>query len=277
MAVEMKQEDRMELLTKKDRNKLWRRYIQYNAPGFDYVYYMGKSWPWWLKPFFKKYCSEDEYKESMARHFDFYNTEGATGSLLFGMILGLEERRVLKRDVDMETIRSLKVGLQGPIAGIGDSLIQATLIPILITIALSLCGDSGNVAGPLFYLVAIAGILVPYSYILFNKGYQLGKKSFEVISKNSLSHLTQAVAMFGILIVGCLSAQRCGVTLGIKFEVNGVETKLLDMINSIFPNLLSLLYTFFLYYLIKYKKVASTWLVYGTIIGVVVLSVIGIV
>lgn len=43
---------RKEPLTKKERNNLFRRYMTFNAPGFDYVYYMGKSWPWWLKPFF---------------------------------------------------------------------------------------------------------------------------------------------------------------------------------------------------------------------------------
>ena len=41
---------RKEPLTKKERNNLFRRYMTFNAPGFDYVYYMGKSWPWWLKP-----------------------------------------------------------------------------------------------------------------------------------------------------------------------------------------------------------------------------------
>ena len=50
---------RKEPLTKKERNNLFRRYMTFNAPGFDYVYYMGKSWPWWLKPFFKLFYNKE--------------------------------------------------------------------------------------------------------------------------------------------------------------------------------------------------------------------------
>ena len=97
---------RKEPLTKKERNNLFRRYMTFNAPGFDYVYYMGKSWPWWLKPFFKLFYNKEGYAENMSHHFDFYNCESGTAALLFGTILGLEERKALKGDVDEETIRS---------------------------------------------------------------------------------------------------------------------------------------------------------------------------
>ena len=46
---------RHEPLTQKEKNRLFARYMTINAPGFDYVYYMGKSWPWWRQPFFKKF------------------------------------------------------------------------------------------------------------------------------------------------------------------------------------------------------------------------------
>ncbi len=148
---------RKEPLTKKERNNLFRRYMTFNAPGFDYVYYMGKSWPWWLKPFFKLFYNKEGYAENMSRHFDFYNCESGTAALLFGTILGLEERKALKGDVDEETIRSIKVGLQGPLAGIGDSLIQATLLPILMTITLALCAETGSIAGQPFFQQAGQG------------------------------------------------------------------------------------------------------------------------
>ena len=200
---------RKEPLTKKERNNLFRRYMTFNAPGFDYVYYMGKSWPWWLKPFFKLFYNKEGYAENMSRHFDFYNCESGTAALLFGTILGLEERKALKGDVDEETIRSIKVGLQGPLAGIGDSLIQATLLPILMTITLALCAETGSIAGPLFYIVALFGIMIPYSYVLFNKGYALGSKAFDLVKPETLSRITEAISMFGLLVVGALAGKTC--------------------------------------------------------------------
>ena len=239
---------RKEPLTKKERNNLFRRYMTFNAPGFDYVYYMGKSWPWWLKPFFKLFYNKEGYAENMSRHFDFYNCESGTAALLFGTILGLEERKALKGDVDEETIRSIKVGLQGPLAGIGDSLIQATLLPILMTITLALCAETGSIAGPLFYIVALFGIMIPYSYVLFNKGYALGSKAFDLVKPETLSRITEAISMFGLLVVGALAGKTCNCSLAVAFESNGESVMLIDKINAIFPNLLSLGVVFLLFW-----------------------------
>ena len=47
------------------------------------------------------------------------------------MTAGLEEARANgAEDVDDETINGLRAGLMGPIAGIGESLVVGTVIPI---------------------------------------------------------------------------------------------------------------------------------------------------
>lgn len=266
-----------EPLSKKELNRLFRRYMTVNAPGFDYVYYMGKSWPFWLKPLFKKYYDKDGYAEQMSRHFDFYNSESGTAALLFGAIVGLEERKAIKGDVDPETIRSVKVGLQGPLAGIGDSLIQATLLPILMTITLSLCAENGSILGPLFYIVALFGIMIPYSYILFDRGYRFGSKAFDLVSPALLGRITDAISMFGLMVVGALASKTCAASLSVAFESSGEQVLLIDQLNAIFPNLLSLLVVFLLFWLMKYKKVGSLWIVYGLLIVVAALALVGIV
>ena len=268
---------RKEPLTEKEKNKLYRRYLTYNAPGFEYVHYMGKSWPWWLKPLFRWFYNDEGYAKALSRHFDFYNSETTTGSLLFGVIVGLEEQKALHENIDEETIRSIKVSLQGPLAGIGDSLIQATLLPILITIAMALSGDNGSVAGPLFYIAALFAILIPYSYFLYKKGYALGSKAFSLLAPETLSRITEAVSAFGLLVVGSLAAKVCTPSLALSFTSNGEEVMLIDKINSIFPGLLGIGIVFLLYWLMKYKKVSSVWIVYGMIIGVTVLALLGIV
>ena len=39
-------------LTKEERNRLYLRYLLFGCPGVDAIYIQGKSWPWWLLPFY---------------------------------------------------------------------------------------------------------------------------------------------------------------------------------------------------------------------------------
>lgn len=65
---------------------------------------------------------------------------------------GLEEARANGDSVDDETINGMRAGLMGPIAGIGDSLIVGTLIPVLLGIALGL-SNGGSPVGAIFYII----------------------------------------------------------------------------------------------------------------------------
>ena len=98
------------------------------------------------------YDSKEEQKEAMQTYTAFFNTEPQLGSLVVGITAGLEEARANGDAVDGETINGMRAGLMGPIAGIGDSLVVGTLIPVLLGIALGLSKD-GNIAGALFYIV----------------------------------------------------------------------------------------------------------------------------
>ena len=53
-------------------------------------------------------------------------------------------------EIDDEMINGIRAGLMGPLAGIGDSLIVGTYIPILLGIALGFA-EGGSILGPLFY------------------------------------------------------------------------------------------------------------------------------
>ena len=90
-------------------------------------------------------------------------------------------------------ITAIKSGLMGPVAGIGDSLIQATLIPILITLTIAISGESGSPLGPIFYTVALLAIILVFGKVLFNNGYRLGKKSLEFFGNAGISDITKDV------------------------------------------------------------------------------------
>ena len=99
------------------------------------------------------YDTKEEQKEAMQTYTAFFNTEPQLGSLVVGITAGLEEARANGDAVDSETINGMRAGLMGPIAGIGDSLIVGTLIPVLLGIALGL-SKGGNISGAIFYIIA---------------------------------------------------------------------------------------------------------------------------
>lgn len=85
------------------------------------------------------YDKKEDQARSMKTYTAFFNTEPQLGTVIVGMTAGLEEARANgTEDVDDETINGLRAGLMGPIAGIGDSLVVGTVIPILLGIALGM-------------------------------------------------------------------------------------------------------------------------------------------
>ena len=61
----------------------------------------------------------------------FYNTEAVFGSVINGITIAMEEQKAKGAPIDDETITSVKSGLMGPMAGVGDSLDWATFKPII--------------------------------------------------------------------------------------------------------------------------------------------------
>ena len=93
----------------------------------------------------------EEYKAAILRHMQFFNTEPHIGGVIPGIVLAMEEQRANGAPITDEAINGIKTGLMGPFAGIGDTLWQGTLTPILLAFGISL-GAQGNLLGPVLYL-----------------------------------------------------------------------------------------------------------------------------
>ena len=93
----------------------------------------------------------------------------------------MEEERANGAPITDEAINGVKTGLMGPFAGIGDTLWQGTLTPILLAFGISL-GSQGNLLGPVIYTLLMFGIMFPVAYICWMKGYSLGKEGIERFS-----------------------------------------------------------------------------------------------
>ena len=170
-----------ERLTKKERNKLWNRYMWFNNGCTNFQNFYGNGWAWVLRPLFEKYYNKDGVIEGMQNHLDWYNCEAQTASVIAGVVVGMEEERAVTGKVSADVIRATKASLQGPVAGIGDSVVQGTLIPLLLGIGVSLTQSTG-VLGPLFYIFSYLAIIVFGSHILFNQGYRLGRNAMATLT-----------------------------------------------------------------------------------------------
>ena len=116
-----------------------------------------------MLPIVEELCDQKKIKEkAMHTYTAFFNTEPQLGSLIVGITAyGPTIRKALMR----KQSSSLRAGLMGPIAGIGDSLVVGTLIPVILGIALGL-SNGGSPVGAIFYIVVWKSSCVFLEYVL---------------------------------------------------------------------------------------------------------------
>ncbi len=214
------------------------------------------------------YDTKEERSEALKRHITLYNSESQVGSIVNGIVCGLEEANANKACTP-ELISSVKVALIGPTSAIGDSLWVATIIPILLTIALSISQASANISwiGSLLYMIVYPLGTFLISWYLFKLGYKSGLEGMQTfMADGTLNKLTDAMTVLGLIVVGALTASFVNMSLPIQIvrDIYDATTNTVipnqvifnadNMINSIFPKLLPLSLTLAVYYLYSKKK-----------------------
>lgn len=267
------------LLSKRDVFKAYSYWMKYalscqnmermEAPGFAGMF---------ARLAHKLYDDPKQQQALVKRHMTFYNTQPMVGTVVNGIVLGMEEQRAQGIDVSDELIQSTKIALMGPLAGIGDSLFIGTLIPILLSVALGLSGESGSIAGPIFYMVSWVGIMLPFSWFTYIYGYRLGSNAINLITESSIKDKAiRFSSIIGLVVTGCVTAQY--VKFGITWEyVSGEMTKSVQsVIDGIFPGLFPLLLTILMWYLLDKKNIKLGRLFAGVFVVALVGTFLGII
>ncbi|QHM75578.1 PTS system mannose-specific EIID component [Mixta theicola] len=244
-------------LNRKDLRRCWRAWMMYNLSSMSFERLESFGFCLSMLPAANKlYPDAAQRNEMLRRHASFYNTEPQIGAIVNGMVLGLEEKKANGDPIDGETINTLKVGLMGPIAGIGDSMIPGMLIPILLSIGMALAAG-GNPLGPLFYIVAWLGIIIPGSWLLFLKGYKMGSGSVEMLVSSKSTRLREALSLLGVFVMGGVAASYVKLATGLEFITkDGVNIHLQQMLDGIFPQLLPLSVVLGCWYLMARRGVS---------------------
>lgn len=214
------------------------------------------------------YDTKEEKSEALKRHITLYNSESQVGSIVNGIVCGLEEANANKACTP-ELISSVKVALIGPTSAIGDSLWVATIIPILLTIALSISQASANLSwiGSLLYMIVYPVGTFFLSWYLFKLGYKSGLEGMQTfMADGTLDKLTNAMTILGLIVVGALTASFVNMPLPIQIvrDIYDATTNTVipnqvifnadNIVNSIFPKLLPLSLTLTVYHLYSKKK-----------------------
>lgn len=214
------------------------------------------------------YDTKEEKAEALKRHVTLFNTESQVGSVVNGIVCGMEESNA-NGECSPEIISSVKTALIGPTSAIGDSLWVATIIPILLTICLSIsqANTATSWVGAVLYMIAYPVLTCLLSWTLFKFGYKSGLEGMQTIMANGqLDKLTSTMTVMGLIVVGALTASFVSVSLPIQIvkdvydATTGtiLEAQVLfnadNMLNSIFPKILPLGLTLGVYHLYTKKQ-----------------------
>ena len=296
-------------LTKADRRSVMLR-SQFLQGSWNYERMQNGGWAYSLIPALKKlYPNKDDASAALKRHLEFFNTHPYIAAPILGVTLALEEERANGAQIDDAAIQGVKVGMMGPLAGIGDPVFWFTVRPILGAIAASLA-TGGSVIAPLFFFFVWNIVRVAFLWYTQEFGYQKGSEITKELSGGILQTITKGASILGMFVMGILVQRWTNINFPmviskvkmadgafIKFPqgtVNGAQlqevltaknkgvalssdkvTTLQDNLNQLVPGFAALLLTFLCMWLLK-KKVNPIAIIFGLFAVGIIGHVVGV-
>ncbi|MBP3866578.1 MAG: PTS mannose/fructose/sorbose transporter family subunit IID, partial [Eggerthellaceae bacterium] len=162
------------------------------------------GWCYAMIPAIKKlYSTKEEQAAALKRHLEFYNTQPYVSAPVLGVTLALEEDRANGVPVEDAAIQGVKVGMMGPLAGVGDPVFWFTARPILGALGASLA-MSGSIVGPILFFVLWNIIRMAFLWYTQEFGYKVGTQISKDLSGGALGKVTEGASILGMFIIGGL-------------------------------------------------------------------------
>ena len=251
------------VITKKDLNKMAFRSFFLQA-SFNYERMQACGWLYGMIPGLKKiHTNKKDLAKSMKMHMEFFNVHPFLVTFVQGIVTAMEENKE-----DQDTIRGIKVALMGPLGGIGDALFWFTLLPISASIGASLALE-GSLLGPIIFLVLFNSVHFALRFSLIHYAYKMGVNAIDKLQAGT-KYVTKGSLILGLTVIGGLIASY--VRFNIPYVINTGKTQIAiqaDVLDKIMPNLLPLLFTLFMFYLMKKGKTPLTLIMITLAIGLI--------
>jgi PTS system mannose-specific IID component len=273
----MTEEGRKVSLSRSDVQRSFWLWTFFSHANYNYERLQGTAFAHAMTPIIRKlYTDPEDIKAALKRHLVFFNTEPNIGGVIHGAVIAMEEQRANGAPIDDDDINSVKSGLMGPMAGIGDSITQGTITTILISIGIGIAA-AGNPLGSILYLVLEVGIMLALAYFMWMQGYDRGREGITTILRSGImDRVLTGAGVLGNMVMGALTFQFVNIylTLSWNIDVGNGQTKLFDvnrdLLSAIMPGLLPLGFTLLVWYLIARRRVSAITL----LVAILVISMV---
>lgn len=289
-------------LSVSDRKKVWWR-STFLQGSWNYERMQNLGWAYAMIPAIKKlYTKKEDQAAALERHLEFFNTHPYVASPILGVTLALEEERANGAEIDDKAIQGVKIGMMGPLAGIGDPVFWFTVRPILGALGASLA-MTGNIVGPLLFFIGWNAIRMAFLWYTQEFGYKAGSEITKDMSGGILQDITKGASILGMFILAVLVQRWVSINFSVNLPakqlpeggyivfpegtVTGTELKgilgqalsgfsleptqtqtLQGQLDSLIPGLMGLLLTFLCMYLLKKKVTPITMIIGLFIVGI---------
>ncbi|HEL1812519.1 TPA: PTS mannose/fructose/sorbose transporter family subunit IID [Streptococcus suis] len=289
-------------LSVSDRKKVWWR-STFLQGSWNYERMQNLGWAYAMIPAIKKlYTKKEDQAAALERHLEFFNTHPYVASPILGVTLALEEERANGATIDDTAIQGVKIGMMGPLAGIGDPVFWFTVRPILGALGASLA-LSGNIMGPIIFFFGWNAIRMAFLWYTQEFGYKAGSEITKDMSGGILQDITKGASILGMFILAVLVQRWVSITFAVnlpakqlsegayivfpKGTVTGTELQgilndalsglslyptqaqtLQGQLDSLIPGLMGLLLTFLCMHLLKKKVTPITMIIGLFIVGI---------
>ena len=215
----------------------------------------------------------EELKAALRRHLEFFNTQPFVAAAIMGIIGAMEEKRANGADISPATISGVKVGLIGPLAGVGDPIYWGTLRPVLAALGAGIA-LTGSLLGPIIFFVGFNIIRLATHWYGVQYGYTKGTQLVENIGGNEMKFLTEGSSVLGLFVMGALVAKWTTVNMPLVISEydnalgEHVVTTLQNIMDSLMPSMVPLFMTFACMWLLKRGVNALTIILGLFVVGI---------
>jgi PTS system mannose-specific IID component len=242
-------------LTRSDLMKAFWRYIFLFQCGWNYERMQSVGYCYTMIPILKKlHPDPEEFKEAFLTNLNFFNTNPVVGApLIIGGHIALEEA-----GASLETTEGFKVGLMGPLAGVGDTLVWALYNSIIFSIGASMALN-GSVLGPILVLLLVFFPYLGVRYWQFFWAYNQGTALVASLGGGVIARVTELATLVGLVVIGGFTPSIVSLTVAwqpsISATVSGQAVtntiNIQQQLDAILPYMLPVVITALAYWLLK--------------------------
>ena len=213
------------------------------------------------------YPLKEDQVAALRRHLVFFNTTPAVCGPVIGVTAAMEEARANGAEIDDGTINGIKVGLMGPLAGVGDPLVWGTLRPITAALGASLA-LSGNILGPLLFFFIFNAVRLAMKWYGLQLGFRKGVNIVSDMGGNVLQKLTEGASILGLFVMGVLVTKWTSINVPLVVsqthaaDGSTVTMTVQNILDQLCPGLLALGLTLLMVRLLN-KKINPVWLIFA--------------